>query len=175
MSALLFDVHFLMILFDDLGEGSETVLFERVQSRAVTALLKNTRDKLTVLLAAVEEVSSSASAEGRKQLYCVGLPGSLEAHKSGTAIPESVWATVVRVQSQGGLEELKHKITDIEGSATRVVSTMDEIKSSITREETVDSVFRQRLPMVAMEPSSDQLYNSVKVHHTDNNIIIMGC
>ena len=147
------------------------MLFERVQPSAVIAQLKQTKDKLVALFATVEEVASSASAEGRKQLFCVGLPGSLEAYKSGSAIPESVWATVVRVQSQGGLEEIKHKVADIEACAVRAVSTMDEIKSSMSREETADLVLRERLPMIVMEPSSDQLYATVKVHHTKVHII----
>ena len=135
------------------------------------ALLKKTEGKLVDLLTTVEEVASSASAEGRKQLFSVGLPGSLEAHKSGLAIPESVWATVVRVQSQGGLEELKHKIADIEVSATRAVSTMNEIKSSITREETADLAFTERLPMIVMRPSSDQIYENVKVRDANESIV----
>jgi hypothetical protein len=147
------------------------VLFERVQPSAVIAQLKQTKDKLVELLAVVEKVASSASAEGRKELFSVGLPGSLEAYKSGSAIPESVWATVVRVQSQGGLEEIKRKVTDIEACAARAVSTMDEIKSLMSREETADLVFRERLPMIAMEPSADQLYATVKVRHTQAHII----
>ena len=154
-----------------LGEGSDAVLFERVQPSAVVALLERTKGKLVNLMTAIDEVASSSSAERRKQLFCVGLPGSLEAFKSGLAIPESVWATVVRVQSQGGFEELKHKATDIDGSAARAVSIMDEIKSSILREETANLVFGQRLPMIVMQPSSDQLYEDVKVHDINANIV----
>jgi hypothetical protein len=48
---------------------------------------------------------------------------------------------------------------------------MDEIKALMSREETADLVFRGRLPMIAMEPSADQLYATAKVHHTQAHII----
>ena len=48
---------------------------------------------------------------------------------------------------------------------------MDEIKSSILREETANLVFSQRLPMIVMQPSSDQLYEDVKVHDIEASIV----
>lgn len=76
----------------------------------------------------------------------VGLPGSLEAYRTGGQFPENLWLEVQRVQSLGGVDELNSRYSNLMESADRSEVSMVHVDGSVAREERIDSSFRNRFP-----------------------------
>ena len=107
--------------------------------------------------------AATATNDGRKQLSSAGLPASLETYKSGGEIPETLWGSILRVQSLGGMNELNEKCQDLESSAMRAMLSIDNINASILREERIDQSFRVRFPSSLKGTPSTQLNVDIKV------------
>ena len=140
-------------------------MFKGIQSKETRDAVASIKDKVDVLLAQSAALAATATGEARRQLGLVGLPASLEAEKAGhnAAIPDSLWAQVVRVQSLGGLSELSNRFSDLEKAANRTFSTVESINAAISREERMESAFRERFNKTDMHPPSNTLLRDIKV------------
>ena len=76
---------------------------------------------MPLLLKRFSEVSK-ATNEARSTLSSVGLPGSLEAYKSGGTLPANLWAKIERIQTLGGVVELQRKLRNVNASGKPIVS-----------------------------------------------------
>jgi programmed cell death 6-interacting protein len=76
----------------------------------------------------------------------MGLPGSLEAYKSGGGLPENLWKKVKRTQDMGGIQALEDRIQDLNAAAERANQSAHQIETSLRREENLDTDFRARNP-----------------------------
>ena len=79
-------------------EKSAAVFFKDVVPREVLALLAATKERLGDVLAHSAGAVTLATNDARYQLSALGLPGSLETHKTGGQLPENLWVKVQRVQ-----------------------------------------------------------------------------
>lgn len=136
---------------------NETPLLQNFASKAVSNVL-------SLYTAQAEEACRSATATannetntGRATLSSLGLPGSLELYKSGGEFPENLWTKIERVQSFGGMRELNNKIDQLSASSVRARNVVDDIRSSIQREEQLDESFRARNRNAANLPSTTTL------------------
>ena len=74
--------------------------------------------------------------------------------QAGGTLPDNLWSKISRIQSLGGMAELKSKYEELEASAQRARSTIDNIRLSMQREERLDDQFRARFPAYNGSPSS---------------------
>ena len=145
------------------GEGTSQEYFRSIQPKAIRSRLITARETLDQLFMRSSVYAATATNDGRKQLSSAGLPASLETYKSGGEIPETLWGSILRVQSLGGMNELNEKCQDLESSAMRAMLSIDNINASILREERIDQSFRIRFPSSLKGTPSTQLNVDIKV------------
>lgn len=121
-------------------------LFVNMVPRQVKDLVTRFRDAAYSLLSTTEAEATNATNEGRALLSSVGLPGALEAYKTGGGIPDNLWNKIQRVQEAGGFAALHQRYQELNSFANRAHQTISDIEASLQREEETDDDFRRRNP-----------------------------
>ncbi|CAM9301607.1 unnamed protein product, partial [Hapterophycus canaliculatus] len=120
-------------------------LFEGLLSKSAKAALEEYKSKEAAAVGAMDGLAKEKSALARSQLAAVGLPGTVEAHESVGGVPESVWKKVQAVkQGGGGVNELKEKVAEVEGSAERARSTLETVERTLDQDIRLDDAFKKR-------------------------------
>lgn len=148
-------------------QTSGHALFKYVIPKGVLEAKLRFTDQLNSQCTMITQEAENATNNARGQLSSVGLPGSLEAVKSQSPLPDSLWDKVQRVQKMGGVARLESMIGDVSHYAKRAYSTMCSIDDSLSREMNKDDGFRARNPDYPGVPSSkmnvDILANASKM------------
>lgn len=121
-------------------------LFANLVPRQVKDLVTRFRDAAYSLLTTTEAEATNATNEGRALLSSVGLPGALEAYKTGGGVPDNLWKKLQRVQDAGGYAALRHRYEELTSFANRAHQTIADIEASLQREEDTDDEFRRQNP-----------------------------
>jgi programmed cell death 6-interacting protein len=145
-----------MVRCSDMPEyyNTEKPFFADLLPKEVKVLVAKHKEAVEMLLRDTTAAASKATNDGRAALSELGLPGSLELYKSGGQLPENLWVKIQRVQTLGGLSELRQKLSGIQMAAERARQTMDSIEVALQREESNDMSFRQRNPQVTLQDAS---------------------
>lgn len=121
-------------------------LFTDLVPRQVKDLTTRFTDAAYSLLSTTEAEATNATNEGRAMLSSVGLPGSLEAYKTGGGIPDNLWHKIQRIQEAGGYSALQRRYEELNSFANRANQTISDIEASLQHEEATDDDFRRRNP-----------------------------
>ncbi|CAM9517364.1 unnamed protein product, partial [Ectocarpus fasciculatus] len=126
------------------GPGGKP-LFDGLLSKSAKAALEEYKKKEAVVVGGMDSLAKESSVAARDQLKAVGLPGTVEAHESVGGVPESAWKKVQAVQQGGGgLNELKEKVAEVEGSAERARATLETVERTLDEDVRKDEAFRKR-------------------------------
>ena len=89
-------------------------------------------------------MATFSTNEGRKKISSVGLPGSLEIHKSDGQFPKQLLLEIEKLQLLGGVKDLLQRHGEIEKNAIKSFLAIDEVDESMLREEQIDNLFRDK-------------------------------
>ena len=140
-------------------------LFKEFMSKQLITLVNSFKDELNSLTRTQFSEVSKATNEARSTLSSVGLPGSLEAYKSGGTLPANLWTKIERIQTLGGVEELQRKLRNVNGNAESCRDRIQNIDSVLEREEEVDEEFRKKC-VTFKSATLKELDADVKSHNT---------
>src|SRR3546814_412138 len=120
------------------------MLFADLMPRQVKELTARFTDAAYSLLSTTEAEATNVTNEGRALLSSVGLPGALEAYKTGGGIPDNLWNKIQHVQEAGAFPALQNRYEELNAFANRAHQTIADIEASLQREEASDDDFRRR-------------------------------
>lgn len=153
--------------------SGERVLFAQVLPKAVYEGMRKFDEVRKDLLASTNNSAVNATNYARSSLSSVGLPGSLEAIKSESPLPDSLWAKVQRIQTMGGFARLESTGEELQDTSRRALMSMGNIEDSLNREERKDNTFRSIYPhypgVSSSELTSDVRLNNQRMRDAYNN------
>jgi len=124
--------------------AGESTLFPQFMPRQVLSLAGAYRSQIGDIIRVQQDRVTENTGAARTMLSSVGLPGNLEAYRSGSSFPENLYAKVERVRNSGGMAELRRKLRSVNEAAERCRVALNSVDSRLCREEEEDEQFRVR-------------------------------
>lgn len=146
--------------------AGEKQLFDDFMPREVLALGRKYSEELSCLIRDQTLLAGDQSNLARSSLSSVGLPSSLEAYKCGDSFPPNLWQKIERVQSSGGVAELRRKMQSLNENVRECEAALFNVSAKLRREVDDDELFRTRCVGFSAPRSKDlsaDIQNHLKV------------